>query len=97
MVSQICPRDINLIQILQGCDILREIRLAQPSPGTSPPYPDDFLEADFLQEWGHTVQHADDETHHDSEERSVLAAGDHGYVGCEAVDAVEVEHVGDEG
>ena len=45
---------------------------------------------------GEAVEHADDEGRHGCEEGPIFAAGDHGDARREAVDAPEVEEVGDE-
>ena len=45
----------------------------------------------------HAAEHADNQAHHDGEQGPVLAAREHGDARGEAVDAVEVEEIGDEG
>lgn len=54
-------------------------------------------DAHLLERGAEAVEHADDERRHDREQGPVLAAGEHGDAGGEAVDAPEVEEVGGEG
>lgn len=88
---------IHMVQIRERADILIEIQFCEPRPRRRAPQPLHMPDADLFERGAEAVEDADNEGRHDGEQGPVLAAGEHGDAGGEAVDAPEVEEVGGEG
>ena len=87
---------IDLIQIAQWRQILREIALNKPCSRAGSPKPRHVPPADGAQRRRLAAEDADNKTEYGGCQGSVFAAGDHGDARREAVDAVEVEKIGGE-
>ncbi|TKW55384.1 hypothetical protein CTA1_4110 [Colletotrichum tanaceti] len=88
---------LDVVEIAKGRDELAEVDLGEPGAGGSAPEPLHVPVLDAGQGRGGAGQDGDDEADHGGEQRGVLAADEHADDAGEAVDAVKVEGVDEEG
>ena len=97
MVARRLGREVDIVEVAKGGDHLAKVQLGEPDGRTRAPQPNDAPGPHVGEGRGRPAHDARDERQHGGEEGRVLAPDHHADAGREAVDAVKVHEIGDEG